>query len=467
MEIVIKEIKERFEEKETRLICDYLQEDEEWAKVVFSSDSKYPVVVYLRGSTITFGRDHKSFVRINYLPISRLHCELVLDNSVVFLYDHSANGTCVNRKQVVRKRRIPLQHGDVIHLNRPSKTYPEEVAFTILFSKQLQAIQQKQAFSVIGSYVVGSIVDVGSFAKVYNCTHQVTGISYAVKVTEKDLSHPRGNECYLSAKREAEFLLSLQHPHIIQAVEAIETKDHFCMVLELLTGGSVYDKMVESESEFTEAKSRHIFNQIVSALAHLHASGIVHRDLKLENILFVDRVKDDVKVIDFGLSSKIQKGNNLKEPCGSLMYVAPEVIENLDSNRVSTPKGYNESADIWSLGVILFGLLCGELPFNQKNLTNLDLVEHIRNGRYHIPSDLQNTLSTEAKNMIFQLLQVNPKKRITLEQIQQHPWIKKKESLSKIKILEEEKLFPLVPSVSRVEDRLSTWEKIRNLFLCR
>jgi len=199
---------------------------------------------------------------------------------------------------------------------------------------------------------------------------------------------------------------------------AYETDDSIFIILELVYGGDLLDEMIKLGEEFPEDRARIIFIQIFKAVQYLHSMGIVHRDLKPENILLVSKKDDRIKLTDFGLSRIVGEGSFMKTICGTPMYVAPEVIENMGQK---TAKGYGKAVDVWSLGVILYMLLCGEPPFDQRKPT--PILEQVKKGVYSMPEDLRQTLSPVSQDLVSQLLTVDPQKRITIDRIGHHQWI--------------------------------------------
>jgi len=399
-----------------QLIVDYTKTPGlvEWGKIVFDNPTKYPTT-NLVGSAVTIGRNKKCTIHVPHPVASGLHCTLTIDqDNIVFLEDSSTNGTWVNKKFVGKGRKTYLNHVDEIEVVRPSIIDPEEVRFTLyLFDLPKSQVQQ------IGKYEIGKQIGTGSFAKVHLSVDTVSGEKYAMKIIDKkrfqmnSKGQPREGKCSLE---EVNILKRLNHPNIIKVVEAIDTEDALYIILDLVTGGDLLDKMVELGHEFPEDRSKAIFLQMVAALLYLHSVGIVHRDLKPENILLVNKMDDRVKLTDFGLSRIVGEGDFMQTVCGTPSYVAPEVISKM---KQSSPKGYGKEVDVWSLGVILFMLLCGEPPFDKRKPT--PILEQVAKGEYKIPARV--VLSADARELISQLLQVDPKKRITLENIAIHPWI--------------------------------------------
>ncbi|KAF4729590.1 Protein kinase, partial [Perkinsus olseni] len=181
------------------------------------------------------------------------------------------------------------------------------------------------------------------------------------------------------------------------------------MIMEYVSGGELFDYIVH-RMRLTEDESRRFFQQILSGLDFCHRHLVTHRDLKPENLL-LDGTNTNIKIGDFGLSNKMCDGEYLKTSCGSPNYASPEVV----SGRFYV----GPEVDVWSLGVVLYALLCGSLPFDDENVPNL--FRKIKHGNFTLPGHL----SADAKDLIVQMLVVDSTKRITIEQIRQHKWFKK------------------------------------------
>ncbi|KAG8200582.1 hypothetical protein JTE90_000652 [Oedothorax gibbosus] len=257
-----------------------------------------------------------------------------------------------------------------------------------------------------GKYILHQTLGTGGFAKVKLATHMLTGEKVAIKIMDKatlgdDL--PR-------VQLEIEALKVLNHPNICKLYQVIETENKFFLVLEYCPGGELFDYIIEKD-RVTEKEARAFFRQIISAVSYIHGKGYAHRDLKPENLLLDG--EHNLKLIDFGLCAKPKSGmqQQLDTCCGSPAYAAPELItgDNYNGNKV----------DIWSMGVLLYALLCGFLPFDDENVTKL--YRKIQKGRYFCPS----WLSVESKAILSEMLQVNPARRISIEDLKVHPWILK------------------------------------------
>ncbi|KAM6363685.1 maternal embryonic leucine zipper kinase [Pluvialis apricaria] len=257
---------------------------------------------------------------------------------------------------------------------------------------------------ILKYYDLSETIGTGGFAKVKLAQHLLTGEKVAIKIMDKlalgdDL--PR-------VKIEIDAMKNLSHQHICQLYHVIETPKKMFMVLEYCPGGELFDYII-SKDRLSEEEARVFFRQIVSAIAYVHSQGYAHRDLKPENLLIDE--DHNLKLIDFGLCAKPKGGldYHLKTCCGSPAYAAPELIQG---------KAYiGSEADIWSMGVLLYALLCGFLPFDDNSI--VAIYRKIMRGKYSIPK----WLSPGSTLLINQMLQVDPKKRITVKHLLRHPWI--------------------------------------------
>merc|ERR1719482_1274387 len=205
----------------------------------------------------------------------------------------------------------------------------------------------------------------------------------------------------------------ISHDNVISLVEVFDEPKKMNLVMELVTGGELFDKIV-AKGSFNEKEAATTMATLCGALKYLHAKDIVHRDLKPENILLSDKSADAViKVADFGLARMVKNKDMMKTACGTPGYVAPEVLQN---------KGYSSGAvDLWSAGVILYILLCGFPPFYEEELPAL--FDQILKGRYDFPSPWWDNISEDAKDLVKRMLTVDPKKRATAKDVLSHRWI--------------------------------------------
>ena len=254
------------------------------------------------------------------------------------------------------------------------------------------------------------VLGTGNFAQVKKCMRLEDKKEFAVKIIDKSKV-----EDMQDIEREIEIMGKVDHPNVIKLVDVFDETKKMNLVLELVTGGELFDKIVE-KGNYTEKDAANTLMTLCDALEHLHAKGVVHRDLKPENILLASKGDNaPIKVADFGLARVMKKGDVMKTACGTPGYVAPEVLQN---------KGYDSGAvDMWSTGVILYILLCGFPPFYEEELPAL--FDQILKGRYDFPSPWWDKISPEAKALVRRLLTVDPKKRITASQTKQDPWMSK------------------------------------------
>jgi len=265
----------------------------------------------------------------------------------------------------------------------------------------------------IGKYVLGPTLGEGTFGKVKRARHVETNQEVAIKIIDK--AKVRQQNMGIQIKREVNIMKQIgsTKKNFVQLYEVLASRSKIFLVLELVKGGELFDLIVK-EKRFNETKALYYFKQLVTCVELCHNMGVCHRDLKPENLLLDEN--DNLKISDFGLSALYDTGDGimasrahlLHTTCGTPNYVAPEVLED---------NGYDgRKADIWSMGVILYVLVVGALPFEEKSLPKL--FEKIRNADYPKPS----FLSKKVSNLISSILVSDPKERATINEIQCHPW---------------------------------------------
>ncbi|XP_022414928.1 serine/threonine-protein kinase SIK3 isoform X4 [Delphinapterus leucas] len=256
----------------------------------------------------------------------------------------------------------------------------------------------------IGYYEIDRTIGKGNFAVVKRATHLVTKAKVAIKIIDKT---QLDEENLKKIFREVQIMKMLCHPHIIRLYQVMETERMIYLVTEYASGGEIFDHLV-AHGRMAEKEARRKFKQIVAAVFFCHCRNIVHRDLKAENLLLDANL--NIKIADFGFSNLFTPGQLLKTWCGSPPYAAPELFE---GKEYDGPK-----VDIWSLGVVLYVLVCGALPFDGSTLQNLRA--RVLSGKFRIPF----FMSTECEHLIRHMLVLDPNKRLSMEQICKHKWMK-------------------------------------------
>lgn len=258
--------------------------------------------------------------------------------------------------------------------------------------------------AVMDMYMVGKVVGVGSYGKVRAAWHRLTSSKVAIKTYDK--SKLKDPAHWKRVHSEIKIMEQISHPRIARMYEAVETPKRMHLIMECLDGGNLCS-YVKAKRRLSEEESKRIFFQILQAIEYLHSLGVSHRDVKLENVLFEsDR---DIKLIDFGFSTVCQPGKKLKVFCGTPSYMAPEIV------RRSEYEG--KPVDMWSMGILLYALLCGCFPFRAKAYP--DLYRRIARGTFPMPEEL----SAPVKDLLKQLLTVDADQRITAHSALRHSWL--------------------------------------------
>ncbi|GIY27634.1 hypothetical protein CDAR_211661 [Caerostris darwini] len=258
---------------------------------------------------------------------------------------------------------------------------------------------------IAGLYDLGDTLGRGHFAVVKLAKHVFTGEQVAVKVIDKtrldDVSRAH-------LFQEVRCMKLVQHPNVVRLYDVIDTQTKLYLILELGDGGDMYDYILKHENGVDEETAKKYFRQIVHAISYCHKLHVVHRDLKPENVVFFEKL-GMVKLTDFGFSNKFCPGQKLETSCGSLAYSAPEILlgDSYDAPKV----------DVWSLGVILYMLVCGRAPFQEAN--DSETLTMIMDCKYTVPQHI----SAECVRLIGEMLIRDPEKRATLEQIANDAWL--------------------------------------------
>lgn len=248
----------------------------------------------------------------------------------------------------------------------------------------------------------------GNYSVVKKAVHRKTGEVVAIKIYDKRHLPIFDKGCIST---EVEILKSLRHPNVINIKEAYDAPKKLYIVMEFMEGGELLD-LIRKRKVFPEREACKIFFQTISALAYLHSIGIIHRDIKPDNLLLNTTGEDAiVKIADFGFAKRIGDGV-LHTPCGSPVYTAPEIVRE---------EAYNKSADMWSAGVLLYILLCGFPPFYHRDPNKL--FDEIEKGVFDFPDPHWTNISASAKELVSMLLTLDPSARLTAQQALVHPWL--------------------------------------------
>lgn len=262
----------------------------------------------------------------------------------------------------------------------------------------------------LGPYVVERTLGQGSYGKVKLAYHSITNERVAMKFIHK--ASIKKETHLVRIRREVRILRLLSHPNIIRLHHVVETESDIILVMEHASGGELLD-YVQARGRLSEQQARSLFRQILSAVTHLHKYCILHRDLKPQNLLLVPNNCSDlptIKLVDFGFANLFDPKNLLGTFCGSPYYASPEMV--------SGTKYTGPEVDIWSLGVILYSMLVGSVPFNDEHVKGL--YSKILAGRYDMPA----YLSSSARDLIASMLVVDKRHRISMSKVLEHPWMR-------------------------------------------
>jgi len=266
----------------------------------------------------------------------------------------------------------------------------------------------------IKNYSITDELGSGAFSKVCKAIHNVTKRVYACKIFPKVNLSDKGDSDRF--QREINAMAFMRHDNLVALYDLFWDQDNFYLILDYCSGGELFDYIVKQD-KLDESTAAFVFRQIASALEYCHSFGVAHRDLKPENVLIDEFPK--IKISDFGLCGYISEKQLMKTFCGSPCYCSPECLCRVQYD--------GRLSDVWSLGVILYAMVTGEHPWNITNTSIM--LRQILKGTYTIPS----YISPQCKDLITKMMQVNPRDRISIENIVKHPWLQNAEN-SKLKI---------------------------------
>lgn len=326
-------------------------------------------------------------------------------------YDLSENNTTATEDS------IPVYSFSLVYSNQIKHTYySDNLQLITKWIKKLKEILHYE--NIFDKYTLGKEIGKGKFSNVFEATNKITGEKVAIKLIKKKEITPKNLEFI---KTEIDILKICHHPYVIKLYDSYEYVDKIYIVLELCQGGNLYDYLMKHDFDLLEKDVCRIIYKLATALYTMHSLGIVHRDLKLTNIALIkeDSV-EELKIIDFGLSTIMGPTEKATDPYGTIGYSAPEVM-------TSTP--YDNKIDVFSLGVICYFLVCGEMPFsNQIENSSSNNYKEIINKTIKcemIYSDVKDIISKECIDFFKSTIVKNPQNRLNIRQVLEHPWFNK------------------------------------------
>ncbi|KAJ1919451.1 hypothetical protein IWQ60_007242 [Tieghemiomyces parasiticus] len=387
------------------------------------------------GQTLVVGRHRSCDVVVDGNFCSNHHCRIVVAPLTtdplgfsVSCEDTSSNGTFLNRTKIGKNKTSLLSHGDTLEIRKGNY-------FTYLQTCQTPDQAATEEASLDAKYqITNRILGTGTFAQVKLAVCKTTGRRLAAKVIDLQRfgslsTKQRGTDFV----QEISIMQSINHPNIVQVTDVIRTPRYLYVFMPMLQGGDLFEYIMTRE-RLPEAEARFICYQVLMALKYLHERNISHRDVKPENVLLVQAVPyAQVMLTDFGMARIVGKKSFMQTMCGTFQYIAPEVITTDDpetaaegSQPPAAPRrGYNKMVDCWSLGVLLYAMLSGTLPFSSDEENgNTVLFREIRAGKITFPSRYWGDVSDEARSMVRCLLVVDPAQRYTVHDALDHVWIR-------------------------------------------
>lgn len=278
--------------------------------------------------------------------------------------------------------------------------------------------QERKGKNIEKNWVIGEEIGSGAFATLIKVTNRFSKKTHALKIYKKT-KNENSTRIYLEIK----ILQELIHPNIMEIYEFYEDEKNFFTITEICEGGELFDQLLD-KGKLSEEEGKYIIKQILSAVTYIHSKGIVHRDLKLQNILLDTDKNNIIKIIDFNTARYYDKRDKMNIICGTPYYIAPEVLFG----------NYDEKCDIWSCGIILYILLCGYPPFDGENDT--EILNSIKAGKFEFPEEDWLEISEDLKDLISNMLRFNPDERFSGAECLNHKWFTKNQKKIDTKALE-------------------------------
>ncbi|KAG8596924.1 hypothetical protein GDO81_002106 [Engystomops pustulosus] len=352
--------------------------------------------------------------------------------SVAYIEDMSGNGTYLGDQLIGRGKRLPLSNNDEIAISLPTNK-------VFVFTDLLADGQSIYPLQFRNEYIMSKTIGSGACGEVKLAFEKSTCKKVAVKVISKKKFSLRSSyvDNSIMVDTEIEILKKINHPCLIKIENFIDSDDYFYIVLEMMEGGELFHRLLESP--LRDATAKLYFYQMLLAVQYLHDNGIIHRDLKPENVLLSSTNEECcIKITDFGQSKIVGESSLMRTLCGTPHYLAPEVLTTAGTG------GYSKAVDCWSLGVILFVCLSQYPPFSEDHC-KMPLKDQITGGHYNfIPAAWVN-VSHEALDLIKKMLVVDPEKRLTIQQALEHPWLQDEKMKSIAEQLMYDVAHPMPP----------------------
>ncbi|KAJ1978174.1 hypothetical protein H4R34_003301 [Dimargaris verticillata] len=386
--------------------------------------------------SIVIGRHRSCDIKVEGTFCSNHHCRLAVEMSTedsngfaVVCHDMSSNGTFVNRVKIGKGKTVLLTHGDTLEIRKGNY-------FTYI---QTWYPRGKENRDDVGEEIVEAkyqitnrVLGTGTFAQVKLALCKETGQRLAAKIIDRQrFGSVSVKQHGTDFVQEINIMQSIDHPNIVRVVDVIRTKKFLYIFMPLVQGGDLFEYIMSRE-KLPEPEAKFVCYQILMALKYLHERNISHRDVKPENILLrANSPYAQIMLTDFGMARVVGKKSIMQTMCGTFQYIAPEVISvnsGVDKDGNDPPRGYSKMVDCWSLGVLLYAMLSGTLPFSSDDDNNAILFSEIRAGKITFPPKYWCGISDEAISMVRSLMVVDPRQRCTVHGALNHEWIKSEAS---------------------------------------
>ncbi|XP_053673849.1 ovarian-specific serine/threonine-protein kinase Lok-like [Anopheles nili] len=351
--------------------------------------------------------------------ISKIHFTLLKNltdlSSPTYIINNSSNGTCVSGKRIGKNERMILMHEAVITIGSCAR------AFVYHEFHYVVPIQVKEE-ELLKNYRIGQLLGTGAFGTVYFMHHCVSCKAFALKIVNKLWQEHNQDET-----NEVNILKNISHPCVIKLYDVYFKPDSVYMVLEYMQGGDLLTRILDTDY-LPEELAKFFFFQLCHAIKYLHSQNIIHRDLKPDNILLKDNSEYPLlKVSDFGTSKLLNRNVFMRTICGTPHYVAPEVLER------QYRSWYTKAVDIWSLGVVLYTMLSGLLPFAQEDGSVSE--EQIMCGDFSLSQSVWASVGQTAKDLVYDILNVDPMFRPTINNLLESSWFRDSDEVNQAQSL--------------------------------